>query len=126
MTNPFHISNNEPQSQFGTPIEDPKGETTVQQIENLVKNHEVVLFMKGNPVFPQCGFSARAVGMLNSFSKPFNTFDILSDHEIRQDLKEYANWPTYPQLWIHGQLVGGSDIMAELYENGELEKLVQS
>jgi len=124
MSNLFNISNNAPQYQNGEAIDKLNGTTTREQIEDLVKNNKVILFMKGNAVFPQCGFSARAVGMLNSLQKPFKTFDILSNQEIRQDMKEYANWPTFPQLWVDGNLVGGSDIMVELYENGDLKTLV--
>ena len=124
MSEMFNISNNNPQHQYGEAIVELKGETTVEQIENLVKGNQYILFMKGTPVFPQCGFSARAVGMLNSLQKPFKTFDILSNQDIRQGLKEYANWPTFPQMWVSGSLVGGSDIMVELYESGELKNMI--
>lgn len=125
MRNIFNISNNKAPAQFGEAVTELKGATTREQVEALVKDHPTILFMKGNPVFPQCGFSARAVGMLNALQKPFKTFDILSDPDIRQDLKEFANWPTYPQLWVDGKLVGGSDIMVELYESGELKDLLK-
>ncbi len=96
------------------------------KIDKMVKDNRVLLFMKGTPDFPQCGFSMRAAAIVKALEVPFDTFDVLSDGEVRQGVKEYANWPTIPQLYIDGELVGGSDIMMELWENGELEKLVSS
>lgn len=98
---------------------------TKKQIDDLVGGNKVVLFMKGTPDFPQCGFSMRAISILRSLNTPFATFDILSDDTMRAAVKEYSSWPTYPQLYIDGQLVGGSDIMMEMWEQGELEKLVE-
>ena len=80
--------------------------------------------MKGNPSFPQCGFSANTVAILQTYNKPFTTFDILQDSDIRQGLKEYSNWPTFPQLFVNGELIGGNDIVTELYQNGELADLL--
>ena len=97
---------------------------TKKRIDEMVKGNKVFLFMKGNPDFPQCGFSMRAVSILKAMNTEFGTFDILSDDSLRQGVKEYSNWPTFPQLYVGGQLVGGSDIMMEMWEAGELEKLV--
>jgi monothiol glutaredoxin len=80
------------------------------------------LFIKGTPEFPQCGFSANSIGILNALGKSFKTFDILSDMDIRQGVKEFSSWPTFPQLYFKGKLVGGNDIITELFETGELEK----
>lgn len=94
------------------------------RIDALVTDNSVLLFMKGNKFFPQCGFSARAVGILQQLGVPFHTVDVLADPDIRQGIKEYGNWPTIPQLYVNGELLGGSDILMELHENGELQKLV--
>ena len=94
-----------------------------QFIDNEVKSNDVVLFMKGTPQFPQCGFSANAVRILNALGvKELFAVDVLKDAEIRQGIKDYANWPTIPQLYINGEFVGGSDIMMEMYESGELQQ----
>ena len=93
-----------------------------QRIKQTVDSNRVMLFMKGNRDFPQCGFSGRAVQILQALGAQFETADVLMDDEIRQGIKEYSNWPTIPQLYIDGELVGGSDIMMEMYENGELQK----
>ena len=94
------------------------------RIQKLVDENKVLLFMKGNRAFPQCGFSQRAVNMVGSLNVPFETVDVLADMEIRQGIKEFSSWPTIPQLYIDGQFVGGSDICWELFQSGELEKLV--
>ncbi len=94
------------------------------KIEALLSQHKVVLFMKGNAQFPQCGFSARATAILNEVGTEFHTVDVLSDGEIRQGIKEYGNWPTIPQLYINKELVGGSDIMMEMFESGELKVML--
>jgi monothiol glutaredoxin len=101
--------------------------TDVQQrIHEQVTTHPVVLYMKGNPKFPQCGFSANAVRILNALGiKEFFAVDVLQDPEIRQGIKDYANWPTIPQLYIKGEFVGGSDIMAEMHQSGELKQLLE-
>jgi monothiol glutaredoxin len=98
-----------------------------ERIRKQVTTHSVVLYMKGNPQFPQCGFSANAVGILNALGvKELFTVDVLQDQEIRQGIKEYANWPTIPQLYIKGEFVGGSDIMTEMYQSGELKQLLSA
>ena len=98
-----------------------------QRIDELVKNHRVVLFMKGTAQFPQCGFSGRAIQVLKACGvNDLKTFNVLEDDDIRQGIKEYANWPTIPQLYINGEFVGGSDIMMEMYESGELATALSS
>ncbi|MEN9372965.1 MAG: Grx4 family monothiol glutaredoxin [Pseudomonadota bacterium] len=98
---------------------------TQQRIDDLVKNNPVMLFMKGTASFPQCGFSGRAVQILKACGvepKAIKTVNVLEDAEIRSGIKEYSNWPTIPQLYVNGEFIGGSDIMMEMYENGELQK----
>lgn len=95
------------------------------QIKEILKSSKIVLFMKGNAQMPQCGFSANTVAILNQLNVPFKTFNILNDQEIRQGLKEYSNWPTYPQLYINEKLVGGNDIVTEMYHSGELQELLK-
>lgn len=98
---------------------------TQQRIHEQVTGHQVVLYMKGSPRFPQCGFSGNAVRILNALGvKELFAVDVLQDPEIRQGIKDYANWPTIPQLYIKGEFVGGSDIMNEMYQNGELMQLL--
>ena len=101
---------------------------TIQElIQEQVQNHPVVLYMKGNPRAPQCGFSARAVQLLQqSGVKELFTVDVLADPQIRDGIKQYSNWPTIPQLYIQGEFVGGSDIMSDLYQQGELQKLLDN
>jgi monothiol glutaredoxin len=94
------------------------------RIDALVKAKDVVLFMKGTELFPQCGFSSRAVAILNHLGADYETVDVLQDQEIRQGIKAYSDWPTIPQLYVKGEFVGGSDIMMEMYESGELATLV--
>ena len=92
-----------------------------QRIDEIVKNHKVVLFMKGTSQFPMCGFSGRAIQLLKaSGATDLKTFNVLEDADVRQGIKDYAQWPTIPQLYINGEFVGGSDIMMEMYESGEL------
>jgi len=95
-----------------------------QRIDQLVKGHDVVLFMKGSALFPQCGFSSRAVAILDHLGVKYETVDVLQDQEIRGGIKEYSDWPTVPQLYVKGEFVGGSDIMMEMFESGELQQLV--
>jgi monothiol glutaredoxin len=97
-----------------------------ERIDALVKSNTVVLFMKGTALFPQCGFSSRAVAILDHLGVPFETVDVLQDQEIRQGIKEYSDWPTIPQLYVKGEFVGGSDIMMEMFESGELQQLVNA
>lgn len=92
------------------------------RIEQMLAENKTFLFMKGNPSFPMCGFSARAVAILKELDVPFGSFDVLQDEEIRQGVKEYGNWPTVPQLYHNKTLIGGSDIMMEMFEAGELQE----
>lgn len=94
------------------------------RIKELLDKHPVLLFMKGTPDFPQCGFSAAAVRALQAVEARFSHVNIFEDPELREGLKSYSNWPTYPQLYVNGELIGGSDIIVEMYRNGELQKLV--
>jgi monothiol glutaredoxin len=95
------------------------------RIEQVVKNNDIVLFMKGSALFPQCGFSSRAVAILDHLGVSFETVDVLQDPEIREGVKEYSDWPTVPQLYVKGEFVGGSDIMMEMFEAGELQALLE-
>ncbi|HSU24271.1 MAG TPA: Grx4 family monothiol glutaredoxin [Variovorax sp.] len=98
-----------------------------QRIDDLVKTNDIVLFMKGNASFPMCGFSGRAIQILKAIgvdTKSLKTVNVLDDAEIRQGIKEYSNWPTIPQLYVKGEFIGGSDIMMEMYESGELQQVV--
>lgn len=95
-----------------------------QKIETLVQSSDVVLFMKGTPLFPQCGFSSKAVAILEHLGVGFESFDVLQDMDVRQGIKEFSDWPTIPQLYVKGEFVGGSDIMMEMYEAGELGELM--
>ena len=98
-----------------------------QRIDQIVKGHKVVLFMKGTAQFPMCGFSGRAVQVLKACGvNELTTVNVLEDEEIRQGIKEYANWPTIPQLYVNGEFVGGSDIMMEMYQAGELQTLLHA
>ena len=102
-------------------------DNTQQHIDDLVKTHDIVLFMKGTASFPMCGFSGRAVQILKACGvdpKTVTTVNVLEDEAIRQGIKEYSNWPTIPQLYVKGEFIGGSDIMMEMYESGELQQLV--
>ena len=102
---------------------------TQQRIDTLVKTNEIVLFMKGNASFPQCGFSGRAIQILKAIgvdTKTVKTVNVLEDDEIRQGIKEYSQWPTIPQLYVKGEFIGGSDIMMEMYESGELAQTIGS
>ena len=100
---------------------DPQG-----RIADIVKQNDVVLFMKGTALFPQCGFSSRAIAILDRLGATYETIDVLQDPEIRQGIKEYSDWPTIPQLYVKGEFVGGSDIMMEMFESGELQQLVEA
>ena len=94
------------------------------RIADIVKSNDVVLFMKGTALFPQCGFSSRAVAILDRLGVSYETVDVLQDPEVRQGIKEYSDWPTIPQLYVKGEFVGGSDIMMEMFESGELQALL--
>ena len=91
-----------------------------ERIESLVNGDKIVLFMKGNPSMPQCGFSNQVVSILKQLQVPFSSFNILADQDVRQGLKEYSNWPTFPQLYVGGQLLGGCDIITEMHQSGQL------
>jgi monothiol glutaredoxin len=97
---------------------------TNARIDQIVQSNDVVLFMKGTPLFPQCGFSSRAVAILEHCGVDFQGVDVLQDMDIRQGIKAYSDWPTIPQLYVKGEFVGGSDIMMEMYEAGELQQLL--
>jgi monothiol glutaredoxin len=118
----FNILNNEvSEIEAADKSKDLKG-----QIEALLASSKIVLFMKGNSQMPQCGFSANSVAILKHIGVPFKTFNILNDPEIRQGLKEFSNWPTYPQLYVNGKLIGGNDIITEMYQNGELQEYLKN
>ena len=95
-----------------------------QRIADIVKTYDVVLFMKGTPLFPQCGFSSRAIAILEHLGVTYETVDVLQDQGVRQGIKTFSDWPTIPQLYVKGEFVGGSDIMMEMYEAGELSQLL--
>jgi len=98
-----------------------------QRIDQLVKSHDIVLFMKGTASFPMCGFSGRAIQILKACGvepRSVSTVNVLEDAEVRQGIKDYSNWPTIPQLYVRGEFIGGSDIMMEMYESGELQQVI--
>lgn len=100
---------------------------TQQRIAQLVQNHDIVLFMKGSASFPMCGFSGRAIQILKACGvdpRTLTTVNVLEDQEVRQGIKEFSNWPTIPQLYVRGEFIGGSDIMMEMYESGELQQVI--
>jgi len=99
--------------------------TTSERIRHDITDNPVVLFMKGSPVFPQCGFSAAVVQVLSHLGVKFKGIDVLADPEIRQGIKEFSNWPTIPQLYVKGEFVGGCDIIREMFETGELQQLFE-
>ena len=100
-------------------MSDPEG-----RIADIVRGNDIVLFMKGTALFPQCGFSSRAIAILDRLGAKYETVDVLQDPEIRQGIKAYSDWPTIPQLYVKGEFVGGSDIMMEMFESGELKELI--
>ncbi|MCS5704806.1 MAG: Grx4 family monothiol glutaredoxin [Cyanobacteriota bacterium] len=99
--------------------------STKQRIEELVSSSPIVVFMKGSKLMPQCGFSNNVVQILHALGVPFETFDVLSDMEIRQGIKEFSNWPTIPQVYVKGEFIGGSDILIEMYNSGELREQLE-
>lgn len=125
-SNPFHIAGGSPDSNYaGAPVREADRETpALERVEKMVTSSEVFLFMKGVPEQPQCGFSANTVAILETIGVPYRTFDVLSDESVREAAKQFAGWPTFPQLWVRGELVGGNDIMTEMLQAGELEPLV--
>lgn len=98
----------------------------MQQIKEQVETHDILLYMKGSPKLPQCGFSSKAVQVLVACGQKFAFVDVLANPEIRANLPKFANWPTFPQLWIKGELVGGSDIMIDMYNSGDLQKMINA
>ena len=126
--NPFNILGSEKVPvQGGTSVEEiDKNAELNDRIKTLIGSSNIFLFMKGNPDVPQCGFSANVVSILNSMQIKYNTFDILSDWDIREGVKQFSNWPTYPQLYVNGKLVGGNDIIMELHQDGELEEVLKA
>ncbi len=100
-------------------------EETNAKIDSIVNSNDVVLFMKGTPLFPQCGFSSKAVAILDHYKLKYETVDVLQDMEIRQGIKEYSEWPTIPQLYVKGEFLGGSDIMMEMHDAGEINTLAK-
>lgn len=126
-SNPFHIAGGSPEPRFsGAPVDETdRTAPAVQRVEKMVGSSDVFLFMKGIPEEPQCGFSANSIAILETMGAPYTTFDVLSDEAVREAAKQFAGWPTFPQLWVRGELVGGNDIMMEMYQTGELEPLVK-
>jgi len=126
-SNPFHIAGGSPEPRFsGAPVDEVDHTIpALDRVEKMIFSADVFLFMKGVPEQPQCGFSANTVAILETMGVSYGTFDILSDESIRTAAKQYASWPTFPQLWVHGEFVGGNDIMMEMLQNGELETLVK-
>ncbi len=122
MTNSFNVLNNDV-SEISSADKNLDIKT---QIEHLINSSPIVLFMKGNADMPMCGFSANSVSILKNLGVSFKTFNILNDPDIRQGLKEFSNWPTYPQLYIKGQLIGGNDIITEMYKSGELQEFLKN
>lgn len=96
-----------------------------EKIKDLITKNKIFVFMKGTKLMPMCGFSNNVVQILNSLGVPFETLDVLEDYEIRQGIKEYSNWPTIPQVYINGEFIGGSDVLIEMYQKGELQQLVE-
>jgi monothiol glutaredoxin len=121
MSNPFQVVGGNPISES----EQNKSLDLNTRITNLIGSAPIMLFMKGTPEMPQCGFSANVCKILNHVGVSYNTFNILSDMDIREGVKNFSNWPTYPQLYIKGQLVGGNDIITEMMNNGELEQALK-
>ncbi len=105
-------------------MDDAMTDDGMARISSLLADNDVLLFMKGTPLFPQCGFSSRAVAILERVGVPYESVDVLQDQGIRQGIKTYSDWPTIPQLYVKGEFVGGSDIMLEMYESGELAQLM--
>ena len=95
------------------------------RLEQLINSHKILVFMKGAKLMPQCGFSNNVVQILNTLGVSYETVDVLADHDIRQGIKEYSNWPTIPQVYINGEFIGGCDIIIEMYQNGELQQMVE-
>ena len=126
--NPFNII-----GENKVPVSGGEAVTTIDksvdikgQLEGLINSSDLMLFMKGTPDMPMCGFSANTIAILNSLNTNYKTFNILEDNDIREGLKEFSNWPTYPQLYWKGQLVGGNDIITEMYQSGQLQDVIKA
>jgi monothiol glutaredoxin len=100
-------------------------DATREKLDNAVKNNKILLFMKGNKIFPQCGFSNTACRILDAVGQPFETINVLDDDRIRNGVKVYSSWPTIPQLYVDGEFIGGTDVMIEMYESGELAEMIE-
>jgi monothiol glutaredoxin len=110
---------------YGTEVvEENKSNDLNERLKNLIHASDLMVFIKGTPDHPMCGFSAKTLSTLNNLKVPFKTFNILEDGEVRQGLKEYSNWPTYPQVYYKGKLLGGNDIITEMYQSGDLKTLI--
>jgi len=119
---PFEILN--PTIPAPAPAGEGSSGSPEQQVERMVKGSEMFVFMKGSPDAPRCGFSANTVALLDAYGFTYESFDVLSDDSIRAAAKDYGNWPTFPQVWLRGELLGGHDILVEMHHSGELENLV--
>lgn len=127
--NPFNIINSDAPSVKGEAVTEQDSDKSLEitlRIKNLIGSSDIFLFMKGVPEAPMCGFSANVIGILQQMNVPFKTYNILEDYDLRDAIKAYSNWPTYPQLYVRQKLVGGNDIVTELYESGELKELFES
>ena len=124
--NPFTISAvSEPEQGLGRPVTDSDpGEDPTHRIQSMGESSAIFLFIKGTPQRPQCGFSANTVAIVDTLGIPYRTFDVLSDESIRAAAKDFASWPTFPQVYLNGEFIGGNDILMEMYETGELRQLV--
>lgn len=107
-------------------MENSASESIFQEIEDVIKKNDVVLFMKGSAIAPQCGFSALVVQVLKTLSVPFKDMNVLLNDDLRQNIKTYSNWPTIPQLYVKGEFIGGCDIVKEMYQAGELQELLKT
>lgn len=125
--NPFNVLNQEENQTFGKELTlDSENPDTVAQIQAIIGSDQIVLFMKGNAHFPECGFSANTIRILDTFAKNYTTFNILRAPHIREGIKEFSNWPTFPQLYIGGKLIGGNDIITEMFQSGDLAPLMNN
>ena len=124
--NPFHIAATpEPAGGLGRPVAETNQATDpIDRVRGLVGSGDIFLLIKGTPQRPQCGFSANTVAIMEALSVPYSTFDVLADEGIRDAAKEFAGWPTFPQVYVRGDFIGGNDIVTEMYSTGELQKLV--
>jgi len=127
--NPFNIINSDTPSVKGEAVTEQDADKSLEitlRIKNLIGSSDIFLFMKGVPEAPMCGFSANVIGILQQMNVPFKTFNILEDYDLRDAIKAYSNWPTYPQLYVRQKLIGGNDIVTELYESGDLKEIFEN